>query len=129
MTAPAPSPADLAKEYVQTEEFRKFIETEVLKVIKNLAEANETPPEKLQDIAKATLELIQPNLSMDQLYINAVKLDDKYSELAPVVVVVMTSYEDKYHHRAVNNVSALILKGEYDQAQDLVKKVLLFKGI
>lgn len=110
----------------KTEEFRKFIEVEVLKIIKDLAEKG-TPQEKIQEIAKLTLELIQPMMSLEELYLNAVKLDDRHPELAPIVFAVMKEYEEKYEKKALDQVSQLIKEGQYDQAQNMVKKVLQFK--
>jgi len=112
---------------IQGEEFRKFIEVEVLKIIKTLAEKAETPQEKIQEIAKTALELIRPGMGIEELYQNAVKLDDRCTELAPVVSKIMLEYEQKYEMKAIGQVSNLIKLGKYVDAQNLVKKVLLFK--
>lgn len=109
------------------EDFRKFIEVEVLNIIQDLAEKGTADQEKIQAIARLTLELIKPGMTLEQLYLNAVKLDDQYSELAPVVYKVMHEYEEKYQQKALNQVSEYIKKGSYDEAQELVKKVLKFK--
>lgn len=109
------------------EKFRTQIETSVLKIIKNLADKGETPTERLQEMAKNTLLLVQPGMTMEELYRNAVKLDDNYSELAPVVMEMMRMYEETYNKKAVDQVTHLIREGKLDQAQDVVKKVLLFK--
>ncbi len=109
------------------EQFRKFIEVEVLKIIKDLAEKGKTPKERVQGIAKRTLELIKPGMTLEELYQNAVKLDDFHAELAPVVFAVMKQYEQKYEKRAIEQVSAFVRSGKYDEAQELVKKVLEFK--
>lgn len=111
----------------KAEEFRKFIEVEVLKIIKKLAEEGKTPREKIQQMAKITLKLIQPEMTLEQLYQNAVKLDDFFPELAPVVFAVMKEYEEKYEKKALNEVQSLIKQGKFEQAQNLVKKVLAFK--
>lgn len=114
-------------DYAKAEELQKFIEKEVLKLIKNLAEQEGTTKEKVQNIAKRTLELIHPGMKLDELYLNAVKLDDNCSELAPVVVMVMREYEQKYEKKALEQVTQLIKSKQFDQAQDMVKKVLQFK--
>jgi len=111
------------------EEFRKFIEVEVLKIIKKLAEGGKTPKERIQEIARRTLELIKPGMSLEELYQNAVKLDDYHPELAPVVFTVMKEYEQKYEKMALEQVSSLVRSGKYDEAQNLVKKVLEFKVV
>lgn len=112
---------------VITEEFRKFIEVEVLKIIKDLAQKGQTPQERIQQIAQITLDLVRPGLNLEELYQNAVKLDDAHSELAPVVFKLMREYEQKYEKKAISQVSLLMKQGRFDDAQDMVKKVLEFK--
>lgn len=119
----------ITKNQTTTENFRKLIEVEVLKIIKDLAEKGETPKEKVQAIAQLTLDLIKPDMDIDELYRNAVKLDDQYSELAPIVFRIMKEYEDKYAQKAIGPVSQLIKNGQYDDAEKMVKKVLQFKMI
>lgn len=114
-------------DYIQAEELRQFIEKEVLKVIEKLIDDDKTTKEKLQEIARKTLELIRPGMPIDELYQNTVKLDDDYSDLAPVVIVVMKEYETKYARKALTQVSNLIKTKKFDQAQSLVKKILEYK--
>lgn len=114
-------------DYIQAEELRQFIEKEVLKVIEKLVDDETSTKEKLQGIARKTLELIRPGMPIDELYQNTVKLDDDYSDLAPVVIVVMREYETKYARKALTQVSNLIKTKKFDQAQALVKKVLEYK--
>jgi len=116
-----------ATAFVKAEEFRKYIETEVLKIIKDLAEKNATPKERIQEIAKHTLTLIRSGMTIEELYRNAVKLDDNFSELAPIVSLIMKAYEEKYEKKAIEEVSLLIKSGKYAEAQGMVKKVLAFK--
>ena len=118
---------NIVSDYAKAEELQKFIEKEVLKLIKNLAEKEGTTKEKVQSIAQRTLELIHPGMKLDELYLNAVKLDDNCSELAPVVVMVMREYEQKYEKKALEQVTQLIKSKQFDQAQEMVKKVLAFK--
>jgi len=109
------------------EEFQKYIEVEVLKIIKELAEKGQTSKERIQEIARLTLTLIHPGMSLQELYQNAVKLDDQHSELCPVVFRIMKEYEEKYSQKAISSVSHLIKTGKYTEANELVKKILQFK--
>ncbi|MBI3620110.1 hypothetical protein HY214_03145 [Candidatus Roizmanbacteria bacterium] len=111
----------------QAEEFRKFIETQVLGIIQQLAEKGNTPQEQIQKLAQLTIDLIKPGMTLEELFQNAVKLDDRHSELAPVVYQVMKEYEKKYEQKAVAQVSQLVKMGRYDDAASVVKKVLQFK--
>lgn len=109
------------------DEFQKYIEVEVLKIIKELAEKGQTSKERIQEIARLTLTLIHPGMSLQELYQNAVKLDDQHSELCPVVFRIMKEYEEKYSQKAISSVSHLIKTGKYIEAQEMVKKILQFK--
>jgi len=111
------------------EVFRKFIEVEVLKIIKKLAEEGRTPEERLRAMARKTLELIKPGMTVEQLFQNAAHLDDQFPELSPVVFTVMKEYEQKYERKALEQVTKLIKMGKYDEAEVLVKKVLAYKTI
>lgn len=116
-----------ATDFIQAEELRQFIEKEVLNIIQKLTEKNESTKEKLQEIARNALTLIRPGLPIDELYQNTVKLDDNCSELAPVVIIVIREYETKYARKALTEVGNLIKTKKFDQAQELVKKVLEYK--
>ncbi len=111
----------------KSDEFRKFVEVEVLKIIKELAEKGDTTQERIQDIARETLEKIKPGMTLDKLYENAIKLDDVYPELAPIVTKIMGEYEQKFEKKAIDQVSQMVKAGNYDGAQDMIKKVLMFK--
>jgi hypothetical protein len=111
------------------EAFRKFIEVEVLKIIKKLAEEGKTPEERLRAMARKTLELIKPGMTVEELFQNAAHLDDQFPELSPVVFVVMKEYEQKYEKKALEQVTKLVKIGKYDEAEAIVKKVLAYKMI
>jgi len=111
----------------QSEDFRKFIEIETLKIIKKLVENGQTEKERIQAIAQRTLGLIRPGMNLEELYKNAVKLDDNFSELSPLVYVVMRQYEEKYEKKALEQVTQLVKDQQFHQAEAMVKKVLSFK--
>lgn len=111
----------------KAEEFRKFVESEVLEIIKSLAEKGQTTDERIQQIAKITIDVIKPGMSLELLYRSAVSLDDQFSELSPLVYKIMKEYEQKYEKNAINEVSRLVKSGKYEDAESMVKKVLQFK--
>lgn len=121
------SKINLEYDLSRADEFRKFIEVETLKIIKKLAEEGKTTKERIQEIARRTIELIKPGMSLEELYQNAVKLDDNFSELAPVVYVVMKFYEEKYEKKALEEVTRLVRQRQFERAGEMVKKVLQFK--
>lgn len=118
---------DSVKDFIQADELREFIENEVLKIIDKMTQQEDTTKEKIQGIARKSLELIRPGMKLDELYQNAVKLDDNCSELGPIVVLIMKEYEVKYAKKALTQVSQLIKNKQYDEAQNVVKKILTYK--
>jgi len=111
----------------QADQFRQFIEVEVLKIIQRLSETTDITEEKVQELSQLTLDLVKPGMGIEELYTNAVKLDDLHPELAPVVHAIMEAYETHFEHKAIDQVSSLIKSGNYDDAHNMVKKVLSFK--
>lgn len=79
------------------------------------------------NILLLTLDLITPGMSVEELYLSGVKLDNHDPELAPVVYKIMKIYEEKFEKKAIEQVSAMVKNKQFGQAQDLVKKVLQFK--
>ncbi len=111
-----------------SEKFRKYIEIEVLKIIKDLADKGKVTQDKMQAMAQLTLDLIKPGMTLEELFQNVMKLDDQYSELSPIVYKIMKEYEEKYGKKTIDEVSQLIKTENYDQAQEMVKKLLQFKS-
>jgi len=67
------------------EEYRKSIEVAVLVVIRDLASQGQASEERLRGMARRTLALIEPGMSIMELYQRGVQLDEGYPELGPVV--------------------------------------------
>lgn len=107
--------------------FRKFIEYEAATTIISLLEKGNIDKEKAEKLSQLTLDLITPGMTIEELYLNGVKLDDHDPELAPVVYKIMKIYEEKFEKKAIATVSAMVKAKQFGQAQDLVKKVLQFK--
>ena len=76
------------------------------------------------NILLLTLDLITPGMSVEELYLSGVKLDNHDPELPPVVYKIMKIYEEKFEKKAIEQVSAMVKNKQFGQAQDLVKKVL-----
>jgi len=107
--------------------FRNFIEYEAAQLIISLLEKGLINEEKSESLSGLTLSLIRPGMTVEELYLSGVKLDDNNSEMAPVVYKIMKIYEEKFEKKALSQVSALVKNKQFGQAQDLVKKVLQFK--
>ena len=109
------------------EAFRKWIELEVLKIMKQQVSKQDVSQQRIQDLANRTLDMIQPGMTIEELFQNAIKLNDDYPEFDPLSVKLIKEYEHKYKKKAVERVAQLVKSGDLDEAQDVVKKVLEFK--
>ena len=107
--------------------FRNFIEKEAMQTILSLLEKGTIDEDKAGKLSQLTLDLIVPGMTVEELYLNGVKLDDNNSEMAPVVYKIMKIYEEKFEKKAIEQVSAMVKNKQFGQAEDLVKKVLQFK--
>ena len=111
----------------QAEAFRKWIEMEVLKIMKQQVSNKDVSQQRIQDMANRVLDIIQPGMDIQELFQNAIKLNDGYPEFDSVVIKLIKEYEHKYKKKAVEQVAALVRSGKLEQAQDVVKKVLEYK--
>lgn len=111
----------------QTEAFRQWIEGEVLKIIQQQLQNVDVPEARIQELANRALDLVKPGMNLEELFQSAIKLNDGFREFDPVVIKLMKEYEQKFKKKALERVSSLVHHGKYDEAQDVVKKVLQFK--
>lgn len=123
----ATTDTQLANQHVREEQFRKFIEREVLKVLQTMAEDTESKPEDIQKIAQDTLNVIKPGMNLEELYKAAIQLHTMHSSLASIVITIMREYEEKYERKALNHVSQLMKENKYEDATDMIQKVLQYK--
>ncbi|OGK39933.1 hypothetical protein A3F34_01910 [Candidatus Roizmanbacteria bacterium RIFCSPHIGHO2_12_FULL_44_10] len=110
-----------------SEDFRQWIEMEVLRIMRELVSRKDVQSKRVKEIANRTLELVRPGMTMGELFQNAIKLNNGYPELDSLVIKLMKEYEQKYKHQAIEQVTNLVENGHYDEAQNVVKKVLEFK--
>ena len=109
------------------EAFRKWVEFQALEVIKEVSKKSDVTEKHIQDMAEKVLSLIKPDMDLEELFHNAIKLNEGFPEYDYLVVKLMKEYEQKYNKRAVEEVEHLVKSGQYDQAQDIIKKILEFK--
>ncbi len=109
------------------EAFRKWIELEVLKIMKQQIGKSDVSQQRIQDMANRTLDMIRPDMSVEKLFHSAIELNDGYPEFDSLTIKLIKEYEHKYKGKAVERVSELVKTGDLEEAQDVVKKVLEFK--
>lgn len=106
------------------DDIRQQIELQVVEFIKaKLADGTMTE-EKAQQISQMVLDLLKPGMSFEDLYKTVPKLDDQFSELAPIVLPLVRDYEERIVKEAQKSVQHLIRQGQYDAATELAQKAV-----
>lgn len=106
------------------DDLRQQIELSVVELIKaKLADGSMTE-ERAQGISQLILDLLKPGMSFEELYKVIPKLDDRFQELAPIVVPFARDYEERIVKSAQKNVQNLIRQGQYDAAATLAQQAV-----
>ena|SRR5579884_2046998 len=107
-----------------SEEYRKNIERDILKIIESRLASGKMDTQKAKEIAQFLLRSFKPPLTFDQIYKAVQNFDDHFPELAPAVNKVVNAYDDEVkrivHHHAGN----LIKQGRIPQARFLINQAL-----
>jgi predicted RNA-binding Zn-ribbon protein involved in translation (DUF1610 family) len=77
------------------ERFKKMLEVEVLKAIKDLAERGQTTKEYIGNMARDTLDLLQVGSTMQEYVLGAMVLQNKYPELSDIIVSAVESAKSR----------------------------------
>lgn len=106
------------------DDIRERIEAQVVDVIKLKVENEEMTEERAQELAQRVLELLKPNMSLEDLYKALPKLDDNFSEVSPIIIPYLRDYEEGVTKKAAFQVRDLITSGHYKEAQELADRVI-----
>jgi len=106
------------------DDIRERIEAQVVDVIKQKVENEEMTEERAQELAQRVLEILKPNMSLEDLYKALPMLDDNFSEVSPIIIPYLRDYEDGVTKKAAFQVRDLIKSGRYKEAQDLADRVI-----
>lgn len=109
---------------MDTEEYRKKIEQEILKIIKERLQAGQMKADRAREIARYILEHLKPYMTYDQIYEVVQKFDDHFPELTKVVIPVVNQYEKAVEEIVHQHVSKLIQQGRATEATEIMKKAI-----
>jgi hypothetical protein len=104
------------------DEYRKKIEKEILKIIEEKLIAGEMKAPRAREIAQLVLDKLHPGMTLEEIYQTVPLLDDNFSELASVVLPVVTEYEEKITQIVLQHVEKLIKQGKIEEANMLMEK-------
>ncbi len=106
------------------DDIRKEIELKVVELLKSRLTNQTITEERSKFVSQTVLNLLQPDMSITDLYKAIMKLDDACPELSPIVYPYARQYEEMITRSATDRVQEYIRVGKYDAAIDLAKKVV-----
>lgn len=109
---------------MNTEEYRKKVEEEVLKIIEEKLKAQQMDAERAREIAKYILHSLHQHMDINQIYKAVQNFDDHFPELVPVVIEVTKDYDEKIKKVVTDHVGTLLKQGKINEANDLLKKAM-----
>ncbi len=109
---------------MDTEEYRKKIEKEVLEIIEERLKARKMNAERAREIARYILDTLKPQMSLNQIHQVVQQFDDHFPELVPVVIEVSNDYEQRIKSAVTEHVGNLLKQNKVDEANTVLKQAL-----
>lgn len=106
------------------DDIRQKIELAVVELIKEKTTQNLMTEERAQELSQRVLDVLQPGMSLEDLYKAIAKLDDGMAELSPIVIPYLRDYEQHVTKQAQQNMEEMIRQGNFDGATQLAAKVI-----
>lgn len=109
---------------MDSEEYKKKIEKEVLEIIEEKLKLGEIKADRAKEIAGYVYDALYPRMNIDQIYNVVQNFDDHFPELIKVVVNASYGYEDKVREVVTKQVDKLISQNKIEEADILLEKAL-----
>ncbi len=109
---------------MDTEEYRRKIEKEVLEIIENKLKAGQMDAARAREIAGFILETLHSHMDINQIHAAVQDFDDHFKELVPIVIQVSNDYENKVKQAVGEHVRNLIKQNKIEEANDLLKNAI-----
>jgi len=109
---------------MNTEEYRKKVEKEILDIIEERLKAREMNAARAREIASYILSSLHPHMTLDQIQTAAQNFDEHFSELIPVVLQITSDYDNLVKKTVSEHVATLIKQNKIEEANILLKKAI-----
>lgn len=113
---------------MDSEEYRKKLELDILKIIEEKLTKGEMKPERAQDIARMVLQKLHPHMSLEQIHQVAPTLDDHFTELARAVLPIEKDHRAEVEKIISEHAAKLIKSGKFNEASSLMQQSMGVKG-
>lgn len=109
---------------VDSEDYRKTIEEEILKIIEEKLVAQEIDAGRAKQIAQLVLRSLHPPMTLNQIWDAVQKFDDYFPELVPAVAAANQDYNRSVEEIVSSYAKNLITQGKSNEAIALMHKAL-----
>ena len=107
---------------MDTEEYRKKIELEILEVIEHKLTARQMSAQRAREIAQHVLNSLRPHMDINQIHAIVQNFDDHFPELVPVVLEVSRDHDERIKKAVISHVGILLKQGKIDEANTILKQ-------
>lgn len=107
---------------MDTEEYRKKLELDILKIIEEKLIKGEMETERAQSIAKMVLIKLHPPLTLEQIHQIAPTLEDHFIELAQAVMPVIRDHQEEVEKIVAEHAVKLINSGKFNDASSMMQQ-------
>ena len=107
---------------MDTEEYRKKIELEILEIIEQKLKAKQMNAQRAKEVAQYILSTLHPHMDINQIHTVVQDFDDHFPELVPVVLEVSRDYDERIKKAVVDHVGTLLKQGKIDEANTILKQ-------
>lgn len=107
---------------METEEYRKKLERDILAIMAEKLRKGEMDPDRARAIARMLLDKLHPPLTLEQIHQIAPTLDDHFTELTNAVLPVVQDHEEEMKEIVAHHAEKLIKSGKFDEALSELKK-------
>ncbi len=109
---------------MDSEEYRKKIELDILKIIVEKLKNGQMDAERAGAIARMVLDKLHPPLTLEQIYQIVPTLDDHFIELAQAVLPVIQEHDKRISIIVSEHAEKLIKMGKIDEASAILKEAI-----
>ncbi|MDO8451296.1 MAG: hypothetical protein Q7S76_00320 [bacterium] len=106
------------------DDFRQEVELKIVEVLRKHLESGQMTEDRAQEISERVLAVLQPGMSLEELYRAIPKLDDSAPELSGLILPILRGYEENINQKAMQTVRELIKEGKYDAATTLATRAI-----
>lgn len=107
---------------MDTEEYRKKIEEEILKIMEDRLIVQKMDANRAIEMARYILSTLHPHMTLEQIHDVSKNFDKHFSELVPVMLEVQRDYDEKVKEAVTRHVSRLLKENRIAEAHELLKQ-------